>query len=276
MKFWVILLFTASVYCQTELHSPESRKIFADHLYCSGDYLRAIDEYNIYIKSFPDDTAEFKIALALANIGKTEEADRKLSALWENSPFREYSLSERMRILINNREYEKAREIFSSDDSLTITDRKIRNITYLYASMDSLPSPPFILLPYNGEEIKGISGLLDQKTALPQKNPLLAGFLSAMVPGLGKIYTEEYGDAFFAAAVTGIFGYLAYSNFKADHKFRGFLFTGITAWFYGGNVYGSAVSANIYNARVSFAFSEIVDQYLRLKNYFLPDYGFCK
>ena len=71
-------------------------------------------------------------------------------------------------------------------------------------------------------------------------------------------------------------GYIAYADFKADHKFRGWLFTGLTAFFYGGNIYGSAASAQIYNAQVTFRLSSDMKLFLEDTDYFVPDYEFCK
>ena len=66
------------------------------------------------------------------------------------------------------------------------------------------------------------------------------------------------------------------SDFKADHKFRDWLFAGLTAFFYGGNIYGSATSAQIYNAHVNFQLNSDMKLFLEDKDYFVPDYEFCK
>ena len=70
------------------------------------------------------------------------------------------------------------------------------------------------------------------------------------MPGLGKVYTENYIDGFFAAFLTGVFGYMAYTDFNAEHDARGWIFTGVSAFFYTGSIYGSAASAQIYNAKI--------------------------
>ncbi len=45
-------------------NSPENIKLFADYLFCDHDYLRAIDEYEKYLKFSDEDTVRFKIAIA--------------------------------------------------------------------------------------------------------------------------------------------------------------------------------------------------------------------
>ena len=110
----------------------------------------------------------------------------------------------------------------------------------------------------------------------PNKNPLIASVLSAIIPGAGKIYTGDIGDGIFTFLTTGVFTFLAYDNFKAEHNFRGWLFSGLAVMFYGGNIYGSFASAQIHNARIKYEFNLQLDSFIKLKNYFIPQYDFCK
>lgn len=277
MKF-LFLLFIGTTFSQNLLHLPQNRKLFADHLYCTGDYLRAAGEYELFLVSQKNDTAEFKIALSLAALERNDEALSRLNRISINNIFSDYVIPEKVRIFIRSEDYEKLNEIFPVYSNLadSIPFIKLRNAAYLFREKYPVPSPPYLNTPFSEEEKKDITSFYEMKMNLPSKNPQLAGFLSAVLPGLGKVYTEEYSDAFFAAFMTGISGYLAYTNFRADHRFRGYLFSGIAAWFYGGNIYGSVASAQIYNAKIKFSFTSLLLNYLEEKNYFLPDYGFCK
>jgi hypothetical protein len=277
MKLWFIILFSSAALSQTLYHQPEYRKLFADNLFCTGDYLRAIEEYEEYLKTSYNDTAEFKLILSIAGLGKFKEANQRLQLVPHISGYKEYINAERIKNLIRTQEYHQIRLNYSpGDTSEDAPEKKLKNISYLYTDKDSLPSPPFLLIPFNEEEEADIMRFYNMKNALKEKDPVLAGFMSVFIPGLGKVYTEEYGDAVFSALATGVFGYLAYTNFKNDHTFRGVLFSGIAGWFYAGNIYGSAASAVIFNAKVNFSFTSLLDDYLELKNFFIPDYGFCK
>ena len=117
------------------------------------------------------------------------------------------------------------------------------------------------------------------KFYLRKKNPdykstTTAALLSAIIPGLGKIYADEIGDGITSFLFTGALSFLAYDNFKANHDFRAWLFTGLAAWFYGGNIYGSAAAAQNYNAGIKFNFQNDLNIYLNSKNYFFPEYEF--
>ena len=55
-----------------------------------------------------------------------------------------------------------------------------------------------------------------------------------------------------------IFSFLAYDNFRADHDFRAWLFTGLAAYFYAGNIYGAAAAVQQYNAGIKLSFENDV------------------
>ncbi len=54
-----------------------------------------------------------------------------------------------------------------------------------------------------------------------------------------KYIRKEYGDGITAFLLTGLFSYLAYTNFENDHPTRAWIFTALGAGFYAGNIYGS-------------------------------------
>ena len=58
----------------------------------------------------------------------------------------------------------------------------------------------------------------------------------------------------FMILFTGVFTFLAVNNFRNDHPTRGWIFSGLAAYFYAGNIYGSAAAAQNYNAAVKFTF----------------------
>jgi len=102
----------------------------------------------------------------------------------------------------------------------------------------------------------------------PYKSEELAGILSAIIPGAGKIYTQDYGDGITAFLLTGLFGYLVYTNFGHNHATRVWIFTALGVGFYAGNIYRSVASAQIFNARINFEFDEGVKLYLEEKKLF--------
>ena len=153
--------------------------------------------------------------------------------------------------------------------------KQLNTFAYLFDDR-SLPSKDKFLSPFEGKDKFILSDFYERKSNPPYKSEFTSVLLSTIIPGAGKIYTEEYSDGIIAFLVTGLMGYISYTDFKADHKFRGWLFAGLTAFFYGGNIYGSAASAQIYNARINFNLNSDLKIYLQEKEYFIPDYEFCK
>jgi hypothetical protein len=78
-------------------------------------------------------------------------------------------------------------------------------------------------------------------------------------------------DGLTSFLVTGALTFLAVDNFKHKHNFRGWLFTGLGAFFYAGNIYGSAAAAQIFNAGIQLNFDRDVKLYFEKRNYFLPE-----
>ena len=268
---FLILIQNFSFPQDVNLYSAENRKQFADYLYCQKDYLRAIDEYEEIPSSVSNDTIRFKIGLAYLKMGKYDSASVSFTQIGVNSYF------------FNNAKMEFFKSQFLSGNFDTLdhgtnnylTARQLNAFAYLF-DYKPLPTKNIFLSPFEGNDKIAVSDFYERKLNPPYKNELTAVILSTLIPGAGKIYTKEYSDGIIAFLVTGLMGYISYTDFKADHKFRDWLFAGLTAFFYGGNIYGSATSAQIYNAHVNFQLNSDMKLFLEDKDYFVPDYEFCK
>ena len=268
---FLILLQNFSYPQDVNLYSAENRRQFADYLYCQKDYLRAVNEYEEIPGSVFNDTIRFKIGLAFLKMGKYDSSSASFSKIKLNSFF------------YNNAKMEffKSQFLLNNFDTLNwgtyyyLPVRQLNAFTYLF-DFKPLPIKDKFLSPFEGKNRDIISDFYERKLNPPYKSELTAVLLSTIIPGAGKIYTEEYSDGIIAFIVTSLMGYIAYTDFKANHKFREWLFTGLTAFFYGGNIYGSAASAQIYNAQINFKLSSDMKIFLEEKDYFVPDYEFCK
>jgi len=279
----ILSLFSISILPQSitfDFHSPENIKKFADYLFCQGDYLRAVEEYESIKNINFNDTINFKIMLCYSEIGLYQMSNLSEVRL-SNSVFKNEAecLSLKNRFKESSNSFYQLSEIqlypFSTEDSFTLNYfNKLTSASFLLGSSE-LISEDEIINPFDGSETKTIASFYDMKTNPPYKSPALAGVLSAVIPGSGKMYVNEWGDGITALLATGLLAFLAYDNFRADHKTRAWIFTGLDAFFYAGNVYGSIAAAQIFNARINFEFSEGIKLFLEQENYFLPQYDFC-
>ena len=273
-------IFFSSIYSQQiDFQSPKNIKLFADFLFCDKDYLRSIEEYEKYQNTNPDDSVQFKIALGYSLMNDQTNALRKFSLIKNSSPFYEQSRFERLKSLFlqnfNTVFYSSANEFISSNSPYSNNAIRLIN-TSLLLTKNNLPEKDGFLIPFQTDEKLTLSNFYDLKKNPPYKSEALAGILSTIIPGAGKIYTQNYGDGITAFLFTGLLTYLAYTNFDHNHPARAWIFTALGAGFYAGNIYGSVASAQIFNAKINFEFDKGVKLFLEDKNYFAPAYDFCK
>ncbi|MGD1006581.1 MAG: hypothetical protein ABR980_05045 [Ignavibacteriaceae bacterium] len=284
--FFTILIFSSIIFSQEKSHlandnlfSPTNIKRFADYLFCLKDYLRAANEYERILSLVQNDSIEFKIALSYLEMGNFSEASTRFNSIKKSSSF------------YKSAQAQSLKSVFQTGDIVQFRNQYLdinSNKAYLdSAGMASLYMFSFLLteepLPNEDEFIKTfpiaekskIKNFYDWKQDPLEKSPLKAAIFSAVIPGAGKIYANEYSDGIYAFIATLVAGYLAFDNFKAGHDFRGWIFCGLTAGFYAGNIYGSAAAVQIYNARIRFDFINELKAFLEDKNYFLQVFNFC-
>jgi hypothetical protein len=107
--------------------------------------------------------------------------------------------------------------------------------------------------------------LLNRYDALPRKSPLLAGALSAVVPGLGRVYIGRWQDGLVSFLLVGLSAVLSAQGFyeEGSHSVRGWIVGSAGALLYVGNVYGSAVGAVVQRRDAEEALSQEVDREYR-------------
>ena len=259
-----------------DFYSPENVKKFADHLFCEEDYLRAIEQYELINEKLNNDTIKFKVMLGYSELGFFSESNEIFKEINDKSIFYPdaYFLSYKNQ-LISEPGLIIAPGINSFNSFQMKSFSKLTNISMLYEDKINITKENF-MAPFDAEDLNSVSTFYDNKVESKYKSPALAGLLSAVIPGSGKMYVGEWGDGITALVVTGLFAFLAYDNFKADHTTRAWIFTGLGAFFYAGNIYGSVASAQIFNARIDFEFNNGLELFLKQQNYFLPEYDFCK
>ncbi len=268
------LLISISAFSQSNpLKTPQNIKLFADYLFCEQDYLRAAEEYISLGDSSMSDTIIYKIAKCFSFIGESEKSLEYFHRISTSS------------LLFDDAIRETGKIYYLVKDTLSL-NKMISQTNNSFSELSKLK----IALKLERNQIEEITGLISDsdedfnvlnKFYLKRKHPnykseSIAGILSAIIPGSGKIYTQNYSDGITAFVLTGLFSYLAYDNFKNNHNFRAYLFTSIAAGFYLGNIYGSVASAQIFNARVDFSFIEELTEFLNQRNYFAKEYDFCK
>ena len=88
---------------------------------------------------------------------------------------------------------------------------------------------------------------IDAQAGVPGKSPLLAGALSAVLPGSGQAYAGRYRDGLVALLVNGLFIAGTAVAIDQENYATAAVVGGIGLPFYLGNIYGAANAANRWN-----------------------------
>lgn len=251
---------------QQNYYSPENILRFAEHLYKEGDYLRAAGEFQRYIFSFdlnpPDaDKILYKIAVCYRLSGDFQismDYFQKLITNYSHSKYIDASSSQISYAYFLMGKYKKSIS-FINDNLYMINSytEKLRmqqliGLNYIYQrNWDKAFTHLSKLKNKNIND--SMSGTLvnyaKQGQRLPKKSKLVAGLMSAIIPGSGKIYCRRKSDGIISFLVISLTGWQAYQGFQENgtKSVKGWIYGTLCGFFYFGNIYGSVVAVNIYN-----------------------------
>ena len=238
---------------------------FANYLFSQQEYFRAIGEYERFLFLYPDNSQAVNAAFRIVQCyfrGKrwqqaVEAADSFLSGYpmsslkWETRFLKARSFGEMGR-------GEKAREVYRSiiaDHPGGPLESEAWYAIGLSYAIDGrwLEADDALRKVGSGDSLYGaameVQKIVAEESQVKPKNPALAGFLGAILPGAGHFYCERPRDGTIALVFTGAFAFATYEAFKEDHEGVGVGLAVVTAAFYGGNVYSAVNVAHKYNDR---------------------------
>ena len=281
-KFSLIILLTITLlsiaYAEKpiEYYAPENVRKFADFLYEQGDYLRAAGEYQrylFYILNEAEETGQirYKIALCYRFAGDSDQAIQNFETLLRSHPQSRFA----------SRAYYQIGATYFLMDQFDQSTRFLReallhiNDTQQHAEAEQLIGLSYLMQKRwseAGEVFKVLQGstviavrdkasvyqnYAEGGTLLPIRSPILAGVLSTIVPGAGRLYTGFHiGDALTSLLTVGLTGWQAYDGFRRDGlpSVKGWTLGALSGIFYVGNIYGSVISARVYNRHIEDEF----------------------
>ena len=251
------------------IFSISNRLAFGNHLFCEKDYLRAISEYDAVLSSTWSDTIQFKIASAYFRMKQFDEAYKQFEKVGIGSSIHEQSEFEKYRILFALEKYNELQRFVENIKKNNIGLLKLNNSTMLLRDVQ-LPKEELFISPFEELQKTKVIDFYRWKNNPPYKNSTTAALLSAIIPGLGKVYADEIGDGITSFIFTGLFSYLAINKFQNNHTTSGILYASIATFFYAGNIYGSVSAVQNFNAGLQFNFEKEVKIFINENNQFLP------
>jgi tetratricopeptide (TPR) repeat protein len=239
----------------------------ADAFLAEGEYYRAVTEYKKLLILFPDaeqvGAARFGIGLASFKGGEYEPAAKAFAAVQESPGGSRYAAAagyyegicytklgrweqagaafERVASRHPASEYAprarlgKSLVAFDAHD-LAASRQELERFLASYPEDARTP------------EVREALLLLDQEQ--PRRSPLLAGVLSALLPGAGYLYAGHYRDGAVALLVNGLFIAGTVVAINQENYAVAAIVGGIGLPFYVGNIYGAANAATKWNLAV--------------------------
>lgn len=253
--FFIFMVFTSLVISAQEV-AKDSLNDFSIYLLKQGMYKEAL--WNIQSnKHSLNDEEQFITGWIYYNQRKLDSSSLFLDRV---SPACQlYYNQSRFFIAYNytyQKKYTKAAQILTEFHPSSALHRALKNfelagIALLQNDIESFnrltPSLTGKYYQFAKEETL-LKTFANEKSDFRSKSKLLAGLLSAIVPGLGKIYTEHYGGGVSAFLTVGILAALTTENYikSGPHDAKTWIFGSLFTATYMGNIYGSIYSTNAY------------------------------
>jgi tetratricopeptide (TPR) repeat protein len=235
---------------------PDGILGFAYSLFAEGDYSRAAGEFQRFRFLFPErrpDRIFLMIGMSYQRAGYLDKALEYFRMVGPSDKEAEnVSVYESALTFLLMKEYEQALRLIRRENPVSVSELYNREII-------SAVSCLFLQQWDEAERLLGdietAAGLDLQRRAeifrsFPRKSPVLAGILSAFVPGLGKMYAERWRDGLFSFAGIGAFAGLAVYSFVTEGtaSVKAWVYTALGGLFHIGNIYGAVVAARDFNS----------------------------
>ena len=245
-----------------DLFNLENTLSFAKHLKERGDLSFALEEYSrAYFLSPENIKVQSEILLLNRELGlfnrsldfidKLDQSDlinkEKLYCLLKLDEYEslDVELNNKYLLLENQDRY------FFTISSMVLQERWEEASQYM-SRIDSVESNIYIKEYYT---------VINKRNQMKKKNPYLAGTLSFLCPGLGKLYTGDTKDALFSFISIGLGAWQSYNSFSNSgfNSASGWIYGGMSLFLYSGNIYGAFNSAKIYNYNQETIINEKID-----------------
>ena len=275
LGFLLMILFSFSMIAIAETeaspdyYSPDNVLKFADYLYDQGDFIRAAAEYQrfLFYKPAEKEQIRFKVALCYRLGGKPQWAIHTLETFLDENPKSGLSSRAYYEIGVSYfllKQYEESKGYLEtslpriSDMRVKAESQQLIGLSYLMQKQWSKAEKIFNVLESSdvtevNEKAIVYSKYAKQGKQLPIRNPFLAGLFSAVIPGSGRFYTGRIGDALTSIFIVSLTSWQAYDGFRRDgiSSVKGWTLGTLSGIFYLGNIYGSVISAKVYNRHIS-------------------------
>ena len=249
-----LLLFfkIGNLQAQEDLYNLENSDKYAHYLLASRQYDLATEEFErlVFLDKNNDEYKNLLI-VSFYRKGDHKKAINRIHQFYDNLSKMPETMSNKYLVLLQESDsLPQIIHYLNSNLHIKENNKLLFKWSNLMLSKEYNQAKKFIdthkLQLGNNQEIVNINDYaLHQK----HKSPWIAGSLSAVVPGLGKVYTGNYIDAITAFIFVGGNAFQAYRGFmkNGNKSAFGWIFGSVAVGFYVGNIFGSAKAAIRFN-----------------------------
>lgn len=259
------------------IHSNEQLE-YAHILMTEGAYDRALTELERFIHFFPEDQqvplARYLIGVCYFKTKQYKKARDRFSRIFRSNP--QGPFAGKALLMIGETYYEQGVPAEAEHYFMEVLSRyktpELRNSaqyrlgwTRLVENRWQDASQAFKQVEKGSplyESAKGLSDASVKGELLPQKDPVVAGVMAGLVPGLGHAYVSRYKDALVAFLLNGLFIWATVESFHQDHDVLGGILGFLEIGWYTGNIYSAVNVAHKWNRKVRTDFRKgLKDQF---------------
>ena len=266
------LLLPAGVYAEQLVIDGDRQFEFARELMHDGKYELAVKEFERFMHFFPDDrrapSARYLTGICYLRQGRYKDARQVFTEIFSSNPDGEFAGNS---VFMMGETYyeegfpEKA-EYFFAEAAKKYPSSDLKNAAFYRLGWARMREHRWKEASEEFGRVEKGSSLYDSAQALakqslkgellPSKDPVTAGVMAGVVPGLGHVYLSRYKDAAVAFLLNGLFIWATVESFQQDHNVLGGILAFFELGWYAGNIYSAVNGAHKYNRKVRDDFSK--------------------
>lgn len=278
-----LILCIISLGFMITLSAQEKTPDFAKYLVDIGAYREVIDLQLIAsnnLSLLQEDSIDFYFAWSLFHLQRIPEAIKGFDKVSQNSSFYNQSeifsswcnlFSGKADDALRNIEKSPGELLFDTEvyrlqlSAIRLHQRKFELANYELSGI--LANDPFYT-----QTTRELTRLSREAFDFNPKSMVLAGILSGILPGAGKVYAGEKGAGISSFLILAGLGGIAAENIikTGFSSWNSILFSSLFSIFYFGNVYGSMISIKTYRTRFNEGFDQalVATVLLPLRDYY--------
>lgn len=253
--FFLVLFCTLSLSLLAQ-YSTKQRFEFAHHLIKSNDFDEALIELNLLENKTDSDSLYYLKGWSLYSLKQLESSAYNLRKVKPESSFYHKSHFFAAYNYVHTQNYNEAKQVLNqiklNQKLVQLKNFEISGIALLERDLDTYETSRLKtqnILPALQTEVVNLNKLHASIKNRKPKKMWLAGLMSAVVPGSGKIYAGKTGEGIASMLMVTSMGLVTWENHRklGIKNFKTILFGSIFTIFYVGNIYGSVFSVKISN-----------------------------